>query len=53
MSKEEQYMLVEQSPIKPSGIIESKNSLHLYWFASDGTVENFKKIGKGIMQFFK
>jgi hypothetical protein len=35
MSKQDQWKLVDQSPLKPSMIVESKNSLHLYWFAID------------------
>jgi|GEM_PF-1834553 len=35
MEKNKQRGLVEQSPIKPSCIVESKHSLHLYWFSLD------------------
>lgn len=52
MSKEEQRKLVKQSPIKPSCIVESKNSLHLYFFASNGTKENRVKIGSLLQSFF-
>src|ERR1035437_3620901 len=41
LPKDEQWKLVKSSPIVPSAIVESKNSLHLYWFAKDATIGNF------------
>lgn len=52
LSKEEQLQRISNSPLKPSAIVESGNSLHCYWFAEDGTIENFEKIIKGLIQFF-
>lgn len=52
MSKENQWKLIEKSPLPPSCIIESKNSLHLYRFSKDGTIDNRVKIGTGLMKFF-
>lgn len=52
MPKDEQRKLIEKSPIKPSCIVESKHSLHLYWFASNGTKENRVKIGSLLQSFF-
>ena len=49
LSKEEQWILVEKSPIKPSCIVESKRSLHLYWFAKDGTKKNWEQIQSRII----
>lgn len=52
MDKKDQLRLVELSPIKPSMIIESKNSLHLYWFAKDWTEEKRNYICNWLRNFF-
>ena len=52
ITKTEQWKMIDQSPLKPSCIIESKNSLHMYWFSLDGTKENREKIGELLMKFF-
>ncbi len=50
--KEEQWKKIENSPLKPSAVVETRNSLHTYWFAQDGTVENFDQIIRGVIHFF-
>jgi len=35
---------ITRFPIRPSSIVESKNGYHCYWFAKDGTKENWPKI---------
>ena len=52
LSKEDQLKLVSVSPIKPSLIIESNKSFHMYWFAKDWTIENWNKICRGLRNFF-
>lgn len=52
MDKELQRNLIEVSPLYPSLIVESKNSYHMYWFAKDGTKENWNKICRGLRNFF-
>lgn len=52
LTKDEQWKLVNSSPLPPSAIIESKKSLHVYWFAKSGTVENFVKIQQGLIEHF-
>lgn len=52
LSKEDQLKLVSVSPIKPSLIIESNKSFHMYWFAKDWTIENWNKICWGLRNFF-
>ena len=52
LSKEEQMKLISVSPLAPSLIIESKKSYHMFWFAKDGTIENWTKICWGIRNFF-
>lgn len=52
LSKEDQLKLISVSPIKPSLIIESNKSFHMYWFAKDWTIENRNKICWGLRNFF-
>jgi hypothetical protein len=41
MGKEIQDKLIKNCPLKPSLIIESKSSYHMYWFAKDGIIEKW------------
>ena len=52
LSKEDQLKLISVAPIKPSLVIESNKSYHMYWFAEDGTIENWNKICWGLRNFF-
>lgn len=52
MDKDTQKKLIEVAPLYPSLIVESKNSFHMYWFAKDGTKENWNKICWGLRNFF-
>lgn len=52
-SKEEQMKRIENSPLPPSFIIESKNGYHIYWLENKGTIENYRRIVKGLIQHFK
>lgn len=52
LDKELQRKLINVSPLKPSLIIESKNSLHMYWYAKDWTKENREKICWWLRNFF-
>lgn len=49
---EEQYKKIDLSPIKPSLVVMTDKSLHVYFLAKDGTIEKFEKIQKGLIQFF-
>lgn len=51
-SKEEQAKKIAGCPLKPSMIIESKNSYHLYWFAQNWTIENYHIIGRWLVEYF-
>lgn len=51
-NKEDQMYEYMSEPIKPSCIIESKNSLHAYYFSKDWTVENRKKICRWLQKRF-
>ena len=53
LSKEEQKKLIDAAPIKPSLIIESKNSYHIYYFAEDGTKENYEQVCTGLGDYYK
>ena len=52
VGKEEQYKNYLSESIKPSAIIESKKSLHAYYFANDGTIDNWVDICMGLQQKF-
>ena len=51
-TKEEQKKLIKIAPIKPTFIVESERSYHLYWISKDWTKENRNKIGNGLRNFF-
>jgi len=42
--KEQQLKRIENSPLNPSMIIETKKGHHLYWFAKDATLENYSAV---------
>lgn len=52
MSKEAQMKLIDVAPIKPSLIIESKNSYHMYRFSKDWTKERWNDVCNGLKNFF-
>lgn len=52
LSKEEQMKLISVAPLAPSLIIESNKSYHMFWFAKDGTIENWTKVCWWIRNFF-
>ena len=53
LSIEEQWENLKKSPIYPSLIVRSKNSLHAYWLAKDGSIENYQKIIRGLIKHFQ
>ena len=53
ISKEDQMAMIKLSPIRPSMIVESRNWYHLYWFAKDGSIENWNKICRWLRNFFE
>jgi len=50
--KPEQIQRIKAAPIAPSVIVETGKSYHCYWMAENGTIENFKKIAKGLVAHF-
>ena len=52
-SKEQQQKDIDAGPLEPSIIIESRNSLHTYWLAKDGTIDNFNKILDRVCDYYK
>jgi len=46
LSKEEQRELIDKAPIAPSCVIESNKSYHIYYFASDATLENWEIVNR-------
>jgi hypothetical protein len=51
-SKEEQALKIAMCPLLPTLIVESKKSYHMYWFAKDATIDNYKKIGRWLKEHF-
>jgi len=51
-TKENQMTKIISWPIYPTMIIESKNSLHCYFFAKDWTKENYKKITQWLQEYY-
>ena len=52
MDKDLQRKLIDNCPLKPSMIIESNSSYHLYWFAKDWTKEKRYDIANGLRNYF-
>lgn len=52
MDKKLQKELIDLSPLKPSIVIESNKSYHMYRFAKDWTLENWNKICWWLRNFF-
>ena len=51
-TKEEQQEKIKSCPLTPSLIVESNKSYHMYWFAKDGTKENWDKICRWLCNHF-
>lgn len=49
---DEQWIKIKASPLPPSFVVQSKNSLHCYWLAREGTIENYTRIVKGLIKHF-
>ena len=43
-TKEDQLKAIEKSPLAPSMLVETKRGYQVYWFAKDGTMENYEAI---------
>lgn len=51
--KKSQLARINQSPIPPTMIIETKNGFHVWFAAKDGTIENYNEIvGRRLVPFF-
>lgn len=53
LSKGDQMKLIESAPLKPSMIIESKNSYHIYYFSSNWTKDNRLQIERWLSTYYK
>jgi hypothetical protein len=49
---EEQWGLIKGGPLMPDMIVQTKKSLHCYFLAKDGTVANFERIQKGLVEYY-
>lgn len=49
---DEQWKNIKASPLPPSFVVQSKNSLHCYWLAKEGTIDNYERIVKGLIKHF-
>jgi len=53
-TKVQQWEHIVEAPIRPSLVVESKNGFHVYYFASDGKIENYKSIVRDrLVPYFK
>jgi len=52
MTKEDQWKRIMESPLNPSIIVETRKSYHCYFLAKNGTIENYDRIVRGLIQFF-
>ncbi len=52
MDKKSQRDQIDKCPLKPSMVIESKHSLHMYRFAKNGTKEKWNKICRWLRNYF-
>lgn len=50
---DEQWKNLKASPLQPSFVVQSKKSLHAYWLAKSGTIENCEIILKGLVRHFQ
>ncbi len=52
LSKKEQQQLIKSCPLKPSMIVESNKSYHMYWFGENATFEKWKWICWWLAKYF-
>lgn len=50
--KIDQQKLIKDAPIKPSIIIESQKSYHIYYLAQDATAENRERINRWLCDYY-
>ena len=49
---EEQLARVKDFPLEPSLVVKTRKSLHCYWLIKRGSVENFRRIQRGLIAHF-
>lgn len=52
LSKEEQMELINKAPLRPSCIIESNKSYHIYYFSEDATFENWERVNRWLREYY-
>jgi len=52
LPKENQMNLINNAPIKPSCVIESNKSYHIYYFAEDATNENWERVNRWLREYY-
>ena len=52
-SKEDQFKRIENLPLYPSIIVETKKGYHCYWRASDATIDYYRDIECGLIKRLK
>lgn len=53
LSKDEQMSLIDSAPIRPSCIIESQKSYHIYYFAVDWDKETYEQIWRWLAKYYQ
>lgn len=51
-TKKKQLAQIENSPIKPSVIVETRRGYHVYWLAKDATKANYSTIQTSLVNYF-
>lgn len=52
LSKQEQEKLINKAPLKPSCIIESNKSYHIYYFSEDATLDNWERVNRWLREYY-
>lgn len=47
-----QIALIEQSPVPPNLVVESKNGFHIYWNCREATLQNYSNVLSGLRHYF-
>lgn len=51
-TKAEQFARIIAAPITPSLIVESKNGYHIYFLVTEASIQNFKTIQTGLIDYY-
>ena len=52
LSIADQWKNLKASPLAPSFVVQTKSSLHAYWLAKDGSINNYQAVIRGLIKYF-